>query len=71
MQFSDFLFPSFQSVIRKLGQGIQPLADRTMTIILSLIQRASKASTVLEDTFLVVGSLASGMLHVIAALHKR
>lgn len=42
-----------------------------MTIILSLIQRASKASTVLEDTFLVVGSLASGMPHVIAALCKR
>ncbi|KAI0764084.1 armadillo-type protein [Irpex lacteus] len=49
------------SIIRKLGQGVQPLADRIMTLILSLIQRASKTSTVLEDTFLVVGSLASAL----------
>ncbi|KAI0092262.1 armadillo-type protein [Irpex rosettiformis] len=54
-------FCSVISVIRKLGQGVQPLADRIMTLILSLIQRASKTSTVLEDTFLVVGSLASAL----------
>lgn len=49
-----------QCVVRKLGGGIQPLADRIMTLILQLIQSAGKTSTVLEDAFLVVGSLASG-----------
>ncbi|KAF9074647.1 armadillo-type protein [Rhodocollybia butyracea] len=48
-------------VIRKLGTGIQPLADRIMTAVLQLIQSASKTSTVLEDAFLVVGSLASAL----------
>ncbi|KAG1736262.1 hypothetical protein EDD22DRAFT_736081, partial [Suillus occidentalis] len=46
------------SVIRRLGRGIQPMADRIMTLILQLIQGAGKTSTVLEDTFLAVGSLA-------------
>jgi importin subunit beta-1 len=55
------LSTSLQSVIRRLNQGIQPLADRIMTLILQLIQAAGKTSTVLEDAFLVVGSLASGM----------
>lgn len=49
-----------QCVIRKLNDGIQPLADRIMTLVLQLIQSAGKTSTVLEDAFLVVGSLASG-----------
>ena len=31
-----------------------------MTLVLQLIQSAGKTSTVLEDAFLVVGSLASG-----------
>ncbi|KAG5653924.1 hypothetical protein H0H81_009281 [Sphagnurus paluster] len=48
-------------VIRKLNDGIQPLADRVMTLILQLIQAAGKTSTVLEDAFLVVGSLASAL----------
>ncbi|RDB23601.1 Importin subunit beta-1 [Hypsizygus marmoreus] len=48
-------------VIRKLNDGIQPLADRIMTLILQLIQAAGKTSTVLEDAFLVVGSLASAL----------
>jgi importin subunit beta-1 len=52
---------STQSVIRRLNNGIQPLADRIMTLILQLIQAAGKTSTVLEDAFLVVGSLASGV----------
>lgn len=33
-----------------------------MTLLLQLIQAASKTSTVLEDAFLVVGSLASGKI---------
>lgn len=49
-----------QSVVRKLNDGIQPLADRIMTLILQLIQAAGRTSTVLEDTFLVVGALSSG-----------
>ena len=50
-----------QAVIRKLGQGIQPLADRIMTLILQLIQAAGKTSTMLEDAFLVVGTLAAAL----------
>ncbi|KAH7882223.1 armadillo-type protein [Phlebopus sp. FC_14] len=49
------------SVIRRLGDGIQPMADRIMTLVLQLIQAAGKTSTVLEDAFLVVGSLASAL----------
>ena len=52
---------SAKSAIRKLGAGIHPLANRIMTIILQLIQAAGKKSAVLEDAFLVVGSLASGI----------
>ncbi|KAF8901570.1 armadillo-type protein [Mucidula mucida] len=48
-------------VVRKLGNGIQPLADRIMTLVLQLIQAAGKTSTVLEDAFLVVGALASAL----------
>lgn len=36
------------------------MADRVMTLILQLIQAAGKTSTILEDAFLVVGSMASG-----------
>ncbi|KAI6022914.1 armadillo-type protein [Pisolithus microcarpus] len=50
------------SVTRRLGEGIQPMADRIMTLVLQLIQAAGKTSTVLEDAFLAVGSLASGAL---------
>jgi importin subunit beta-1 len=49
------------SVIRRLNDGIQPMADRIMTLILQLIQAAGKTSTVLEDAFLVVGALASAL----------
>ncbi|KAG6824992.1 hypothetical protein H0H92_005155 [Tricholoma furcatifolium] len=48
-------------VIRKLEKGIQPLSDRIMTLILQLIQATRKTSTVLEDAFLIVGSLASAL----------
>ena len=50
-----------QSVIRKLGSGILPLADRIMTLVLRLIQSAGKTSTILEDAFLVVGSLSAAI----------
>ena len=45
---------------RKPYSGIRPLADHAMVLILPLIQVAGKPSTVLEDAFLVVSSLASG-----------
>ncbi|KIY69243.1 ARM repeat-containing protein [Cylindrobasidium torrendii FP15055 ss-10] len=48
-------------VVRKLGAGIQPLADRIMTLILQLIQAAGKTSTILEDAFLVVGALSAAL----------
>ncbi|KAG6332567.1 hypothetical protein ID866_6517 [Astraeus odoratus] len=49
------------SITRRLTDGIQPMADRIMTLVLQLIQAAGKTSTVLEDAFLVVGSLASAL----------
>ncbi|KAI0744690.1 ARM repeat-containing protein [Earliella scabrosa] len=49
------------SVIRKLGEGIQPLADRIMTLILQLINAAGKTSTLVEDAFLVVGALSAAL----------
>ncbi|KAN0079953.1 Armadillo-type fold [Tylopilus felleus] len=49
------------SVVRRLSDGIQPMADRIMTIVLELIRAAGKTSTILEDAFLVVGSLASAL----------
>jgi importin subunit beta-1 len=49
-----------QHVVRKLSEGIQPLADRIMTIILQLISAAGKTATVLEDAFMLVGALADG-----------
>ncbi|KAG2052327.1 karyopherin Kap95 [Suillus hirtellus] len=52
---------SHHSVIRRLSGGIQPMADRIMTLVLQLIQGAGKTSTVLEDAFLVVGSLAAAL----------
>ncbi|KIM41758.1 hypothetical protein M413DRAFT_137569 [Hebeloma cylindrosporum] len=48
-------------VVRKLSDGIQPLADRIMTVILELIRTGGKTSTILEDAFLVVGALASAL----------
>ncbi|KAJ7222479.1 armadillo-type protein [Mycena pura] len=48
-------------VIRKLNAGIQPLADRIMTLLLQLMQSAGKTSTILEDAFLTVGALASAL----------
>lgn len=47
-----------QAIVRKLGAGIEPLADQIMTVLLTLIQ-SSKTSTVLEDAFLVVGTMAA------------
>ena len=48
------------SVIRKLGDGILPLADQIMALALQLIQAAGKTATVLEDAFMMVGTLAGG-----------
>ena len=50
-----------QSIIRKFGHDIKPRADRIMTLVLQLISLVGKVSTVLEDAFLVVGTLASSL----------
>ena len=49
-----------QQVVRKLQDGIQPLADRIMTVILQLITAAGKTATVLEAAFMLIGALADG-----------
>lgn len=49
------------SIVRKFGHDIKPRADRIMTLILQLISLVGKVSTVLEDAFLVVGTLASAL----------
>lgn len=46
--------------MRKLNDGIEPLATQIMTLLLGLLQ-STKVSTVHEDTFLVVGTMAEGM----------
>jgi importin subunit beta-1 len=51
-------------VVRKLGDGINPLAARIMNLALQLMQSAGKTSTVLEDAFLLVGALTSGNCHI-------
>ncbi|KAI5990274.1 armadillo-type protein [Pisolithus marmoratus] len=48
-----------QSITWRPGEGIQPMADCIMTLILQLVWAARKTSTVLEDTLVAVGSLAS------------
>ena len=55
------LCSAITSVIRRLGREIKPLADRIMTILLSLISTSGKHSTVLEDAFLAIGSLTSAL----------
>lgn len=47
------------NIIRRLGTEIKPLSDRIMTLLLSLIQSSGRASPILEDSFLCVGSMAS------------
>ncbi|CAL1698079.1 unnamed protein product [Somion occarium] len=49
------------NVIRKLSDGIQPLADRIMTLLLQLIQSAGKTSTIVEDAFLVVSAMINAL----------
>ena len=55
------LCSAITSVTRRLGREIKPLADRIMTILLSLISTSGKHSTVLEDAFLAIGSLTSAL----------
>lgn len=49
-----------QSVIRKLQKDIKPLTERIMINALNLIKSAGKHSTILEDSFLLLGTMASG-----------
>jgi hypothetical protein len=59
-----------QSIVRKLGPEVQVAGDRIMTIILALISASSKASSVLEDAFLVVGALAASAYSLPRLLQK-
>ncbi|RUP05746.1 hypothetical protein BC936DRAFT_140503 [Jimgerdemannia flammicorona] len=47
--------------IRKLHKEVIPYADRTMTVLLQLLNSASKQSTITEDTFLAVGALTTAL----------
>ncbi|KAG8905172.1 karyopherin beta [Tulasnella sp. 403] len=49
------------SVIRKLNGDIKPLTERIMINALNLTKSAGKQSTVLEDAFLLVGTMASAI----------
>ncbi|KAH7099422.1 karyopherin Kap95 [Auriculariales sp. MPI-PUGE-AT-0066] len=49
------------AVVRRMGREIQPLAERIMTIVLRMMQTAGRTSTVLEDGFLVTGTLAGAL----------
>ncbi|KAH8109142.1 armadillo-type protein [Phellopilus nigrolimitatus] len=46
------------SVVYMLCNGIEPLADQIMTVLLGLT-RSSKTSAVLEDAFLIAGTMAA------------
>ncbi|CAH7685795.1 armadillo-type protein [Phakopsora pachyrhizi] len=43
--------------IRRLGKDVKPMADRTMTLVLHLIQGAGQKSPILDDAFLAVGAM--------------
>ncbi|KAF8316436.1 ARM repeat-containing protein [Clavulina sp. PMI_390] len=49
------------AVIRKFTKDVKSLADRIMTNILQLVQSAGRQNTVLEDAFLVAGTMASAL----------
>lgn len=49
------------NVIRKLNNDIKPLTERIMINALNLIKSAGKHSTVLEDSFLLVGTMAAAI----------
>ncbi|EIM24156.1 ARM repeat-containing protein [Wallemia mellicola] len=55
------LCSAITSVIRRLNKEIKPLADRIMTILLSLISSSGKHSTVLEDAFLAIGAITTAL----------
>ena len=49
-----------QSVVRKLGPQVEPLADRIMTVSLQLLQTSAKEAAVAEDAFMLIGHLVNG-----------
>ncbi|VDB89957.1 unnamed protein product [Peniophora sp. CBMAI 1063] len=49
------------AIIRKVGPGMADLAERIMKDITDLITSADSASVVLEDAFIVAGSLAAAI----------
>lgn len=49
------------SIVRRLGQQIQPLSDRIMGLLLQLIQSASKQDPILDDAFLCIGAMTQAI----------
>lgn len=49
-----------QHTIRRLGKQVSEVADRTMTLLLRLLQGAGQKSPILDDAFLAVGAMTYG-----------
>ncbi|KAJ3228362.1 karyopherin beta [Clydaea vesicula] len=47
------------SVVRRLEKKVAPLCDRLMHALISIMRSSLKSSTVMEDVFLTVGSIAA------------
>ncbi len=50
-----------QAIVRTLNKQIEPVADRVMTNLLTLIQNGSKQPTVLEDAFLAIAAVIAAL----------
>ena len=50
----------FQNIIRRLASEILPMADQIMMTLLHVLSTASRNSTVIEDSFIVVSAMAGG-----------
>ena len=50
-----------QAVVRTLSKEIEPIADKIMTNLLTLIQNSGKSATVLEDAFLAVAAVIAAL----------
>ncbi|TPX51644.1 hypothetical protein SeMB42_g00078 [Synchytrium endobioticum] len=49
------------SIVRRLGCDIRPVSDRIMALLLTIMDRSSKSSTVREDAFLTVGAVTAAV----------
>ncbi|KAG0197142.1 karyopherin beta [Mortierella sp. GBA30] len=49
------------NIIRRVGKDVASVADRIMTVLLQLLNAATKHSTILEDAFLAIGALCTAL----------